>query len=116
MKIVVTATLLVLFATLPVSAQQTATDQRAQIHSGGLKVWIGASLIGAGALVLPITATNSHSSPNDVATVVGVGFVAVGSGMVRLGAQERRKAPLQPQTTFGVLLGRTNGVQIRRLW
>jgi hypothetical protein len=63
--------------------------------------------------MLPITSAGSQQPTKGTGVVIGLGSVAVGSGMVWLGTEERHKA-LQPQTTFGIFLGRNNGVQIRR--
>jgi hypothetical protein len=111
MRTVIVLTMLMLFASALAFAQQTPS-QMEQIHNGRVKVWLGLGLIGTGAWVIPLTATNSNS--NGPATL-GMGLIALGGGLVWLGVDQQRKA-VQPETTFRLMVGRTKGVQIRRSW
>ena len=116
MKTTIAATLLVLLVTTAASAQQSAADKAAaQYHRASIKIWTGLGLIGGGAFVLPITAANARRPPDGPALGVGLGCMAFGGYLVWWGASEGRHA-VQPQTTFGVVLGRNTGVQIRRTW
>jgi len=114
MKSFVAVTFLALFATTA-AAHQNPLDQGAQFRKGTRNMWIGVALVGVGLIVAPVTAVNPHDTTHSAAVATGVGLVAAGSVMVWVGAGERRKAS-QPETTFGVFLGKNNGVQIRRLW
>jgi len=110
----VTVALLILLTNTAAFAEQIPADQAPPLHKSSRKIWIGAGLAGAGAFILPITATRTpNQSP--ATAVVGVGFIGVGSGLIWLGTQERRRAML-PQTTVDVFLGPRNGIQIRRAW
>jgi hypothetical protein len=117
MKIVNATVLSVLLAAATSSAQQTAVaSDPAALHRGTMKMWIGASLIGAGAFLIPVTAaTNDSRGPITRNAGVGLGLMAGGSCMMWWGAQQRRRAT-QPEITLGVALGRNTGVHIRRAW
>jgi hypothetical protein len=119
MSAIIGATVLVVFATMAVSAQPVAADPTAaQIHRGKTKMWIGVGLVGAGLAMIPLTALPARPSEarETPAMWSGLGLTALGSGLIWWGAQQRRQAVPKPQMTFGVALGRNNGVQIRRTW
>jgi hypothetical protein len=126
MRTIIAAMVLVVFAVTAASAQPNASDPTpAQIHRGKTKMWIGVGLVGAGLLMIPWTgatqtgATQAAAQDNRLegpAVWTGLGLMAIGSCIIWWGAQERRQAVPKPQMTFGVVLGRNNGVQIRRVW
>jgi hypothetical protein len=120
MRTIIAATVLVLFATMGASAQPVAADPTAaQIHRGKTKMWIGVGLVGTGLVMIPLTvlpARPPSATREGPAMWSGLGLTALGSGLIFWGAQERRQAVPKPQMTFGVALGRINGVQIRRTW
>jgi len=47
--------------------------------------------------------------------LIGLGIAAAGGALIYWGVGDQRKAA-QPNTTIGVMLRRTAGVQIRRSW
>ena len=115
MKTIVVAVLLSLLAA-PTAAQQLAADQAAApIQRGNVKIGIGVALVGAGAFILPITSTSPRVSHDGPTVGVGLGLTALGSCLVWWGAKERRQA-VRPQTTFRVVVGRNNRLQIVRTW
>ena len=103
-----------ILAAAPAFAQQT--DHRAALkRKGSIKVWVGAGLVGAGALALPLTAVAHTPSRDYRPPLIGVGLMATGGSLIWFGVQDQRKA-MRPQTTIGVVIGRTSAVQIRKPW
>jgi hypothetical protein len=113
MKRFVATSLFVLFVGITTTAQQPQNPPR--FHQGTRKIWTGALLVGAGALIVPFTATKPERSPTGAVVVAGVGTAALGTAMIWWGVQDHRKAS-RPHTGFAIILGRTQGVQIRRTW
>ena len=112
MKTLIGVVVLVLVTTMAFADDQSA----ARMHRGSVKIWIGSVLMGAGAILVPVTATKGHAGPtHDALPVTGVGIAGVGTGILWWGVTEQRHAA-SPQTTVGVALGRTNAVQVRRRW
>ena len=107
----------VLVAASPVLAQQHEAqprDQRAaQMHSGSVKIWAGVLMMAAGAVIIPVTVGRAET--HDANVGAGVALIGVGSAMLWWGVQDQRKA-VGPQTTFGVMAGRRNGIAIQRRW
>ena len=87
-------------------------EQAAQMRRGRIFTWLGIGMIGAGALILPIT--QSHGQQRST-IVPALSLMTGGSGLASWGAQEKRRAT-RPHTTVGVLVGRINGIQVRRDW
>src|SRR2546426_7321175 len=118
MKISLLAILLVLSMLATSSAQDTLTQEeaRAQMHRGSVKIRLGIALIGAGSLAIPITAGTSRSGTPD-GSVIGAGFgtIAAGTYLVWRGTREQRKAAGRT-LTFSAFLGRTTGIQVRKVW
>jgi hypothetical protein len=97
------------FLVWPASAWAQTTASATQ--RGTTKLWIGAGLLAAGAIVMPIT----EPSHEHARLGTGLGLMSAGGAMVLWGAQQRRRSP-RPQTrvTFVankhvsiVLIGRT---------
>src|SRR5579862_4603763 len=99
----------------PAAAQQIDDQMRERLHKATARIWFGAALIAGGALVVPVTATRSDGRVNGSATIVGLGAMGLGTGLVWSGFQARRRT-VHPQTDFGIVLGRRNGVIVRRVW
>lgn len=112
MKTVICVLVCALMATASVSAQ-ARTPTRAQ--NGRAKIWIGAALLGSGALLIPLTAPAGHQPRNGPSLEAGLGLMSAGGVMLWWGFNERRRAA-RPQAVLGVSLGRTSGVQVRCLW
>jgi hypothetical protein len=86
------------------------------MHSGTVKIWLGVVLIGAGSLVIPLTATSDRTNtPNGTELGLGVGAVAAGTCLIWWGAREQRKA-VGRGLTFGAFVGRNTGMQVRKIW
>jgi hypothetical protein len=117
MKIPELAILLVLSMTATAYAQDTLTqdEARAQMHSGTVKVRLGIALIGAGSLAIPITAAKGRSRTREGVVIAGAGTIAAGTYLVWRGASEQRKA-VGRALTFSAFVGRTTGIQIRKIW
>ncbi len=114
MKTAVVALTLVLLTTTTLSSQQTDAKSRL-MRKGRITIWSGVVLIGAGALAVPVTAAKPTPNHGSDPSVTGFGLVAAGGTLIWWGVQDQRRAA-QPSTTFGVTIGRTNGIQIRRYW
>jgi hypothetical protein len=115
MKAPILAILLVFVMTATSSAQGTLTQEaRAQLHSGSVKIWLGAALIGAGALAIPITAGSGVTGGIPAGAVLGgMSTVATGTYLVWLGAGQQRKA-VGRSLTFGASIGRSTRIQVRK--
>lgn len=87
----------------PVASQ----DQK--IRSGTKKIVLGAALIGAGGLMMPITSFDTAPS------TVGRLMVVSGMGLVLWGSHQRYKAA-NPSVTIGIAVGRTKGIAVTRSW
>jgi hypothetical protein len=84
---------LVLTLTTTSAAQDTESQQaRARVHSGIVKMWIGVALIGAGAVVIPVTAARSGGAHDGTIATLGFGAVAGGASLVWWGVHEQRTA------------------------
>ena len=96
-------------------AQQPQPDQEtAQIRSGTHKIELGVGLAIVGA-VLMVVPTNGRRSDDHRLDAPAAVMVAGGFGLILWGTKERTQA-IHPQTTFGLMVGRSQGVQIRRVW
>lgn len=112
---------LVSLLALPVSAQQSQSDPLitdtavAHMRRGRTITWIGISMIGVGAVIIPATATRgTREEQSSGAVITGVSLIGGGAGMLLWGAKEKKNAT--PHTTFGIAVGRTNGFMLRREW
>ncbi len=78
-RTVAALTVVAMFSGASTFAQDSsAHDAAAQLRRARLKTWIGVGLIGAGALVLPITAaTEPVDYPKETGTI-GIALVATG--------------------------------------
>jgi hypothetical protein len=103
---------LMLYATA--ASGQTIAPPRSASHPGRLKIWTGAGLLASGLFVMPVTGFGNTDGGFDI-PLIGVGLAAAGGSLIYWGAHDQRKA-LHPNTTIGVMLRRTAGIQIRRSW
>jgi hypothetical protein len=98
----------------PAAAQssQNATDSTAALHRGKAKILAGAIMMGVGAVVVPVTAARDGGSDG---AAFGTGLLLMGTGraLVWWGVQQQRHA-LKSNTSVGVIVGRSSGIQIRR--
>ena len=101
---------------MPAAAQssQNATDSTAALNRGKAKILAGAIMMGVGAVVVPVTAARDGVS-DGAAFGTGLSLMGTGSALVWWGVQQQRHA-LRPNTSVGVIVGRSNAVQIRRSW
>ena len=97
----------------PVFAQQPG-GQAASKPKGGVKVWVGAGLMAAGAFTLPATVGHNPEGSKDP-KLVGVGLMMAGSGILWWGFHDKGQRA-QPSTAIGVRVGKVSGVEIRRTW
>jgi hypothetical protein len=100
----------------PAIAQSTNSTaaQGASLRKARLTIWTGITLLTAGGLLLPITATNRQDLPES-AVMGSMLLMGAGSGLVYWGVQQRRRA-VHPSTAFGVTFGRRRSVLVRRSW
>ena len=93
MRVLVLAIIPILLWPATSSAQTFTPEAQAQMHRGSVKIWLGVALIGAGAFVIPVSATaSSHTGIPPAAASVGAGLIGAGTYMVWRGAREQRKA------------------------
>src|SRR5436190_2224767 len=73
----------VALATTPVaSAQDRPVDSASsQTRKGSVKIWIGSAMVVAGAIAIPVTATDAAQQPSDFAVAAGVGLVGAGGAL-----------------------------------
>jgi len=105
--------LLLCVATRPAAAQTREQQRDQQVHRGTVKIWIGTSLIAAGAIAIPATAaledrTRSSRGP-------GLALVAAGMSVMCWGFHDRQTA-VQPNTSFGFTVGPRVAVIVRRVF
>ena len=115
MRTVAAITILIALFATNVFAQQPQADQTtAQIRRGTLKIelGIGLALVGAVLMIIP---TNGNGSDDHRLDAPAAAMVAGGFGLICWGTKERTQA-IHPQTTVGLMVGRSQGVQIRRVW
>jgi protein-S-isoprenylcysteine O-methyltransferase Ste14 len=116
MKRVFLATLILLIFTMPATGQEASgATKNAQYDRGRVKIWIGVSLVGVGALMVPVTATKSDTPQKGVTVGAGVGAIVTGSYLIWWGARDQRRSA-QPHTMFGAFIGNKSGLQVRRTW
>ena len=117
MRSIVLTILLALFTCEVTTAQSVIPPRQATAVRGArIKIWTGIALLSAGAVMVPLTAANTSRGPAGNGVVVGsVGLIGVGSGLVYWGFRQQQKA-VRPSTTFGVSLGRTSRIVVRRSW
>jgi hypothetical protein len=97
------------------SAAQTPADATAKkFHRGAVKIRTGLALVGAGAVML-IQSSNGRVEGNPPLAITGMSVAAIGGYIAWLGAQDQRHAA-QPHTSFGIALGPTRVVLIRKRW
>jgi protein-S-isoprenylcysteine O-methyltransferase Ste14 len=117
MRVSAAALVIVALCIQPICAQSriAANSSDARVRHGKTKVLIGLALIGAGVLAVPVTAARSDTGPDGTEMATGLALVGIGSTLVWWGVRDQRRA-LKPSTSVGVMVGRSNGVQIRRSW
>jgi hypothetical protein len=108
MKTMVGALCFVLFASQAFGQQATKT------HDGKIKIWTGAGLLASGLFMIPVRPAVNTDGPYGV-PLLGFGLAAAGGSLIYWGVRDRQKAR-QPNTTIGVMLRRTAGIQVRRSW
>jgi hypothetical protein len=117
MKLLTATLLLLLSSSWTANAQQGSTQAAAALnHQGTVKVWLGVALMSAGAVVaIPRSNTRNEDPSASSSAVIGLGMASGGGYLLLRGCNDLRKAN-QPQTTFGVMVGKRNGFQLRRIW
>ena len=123
------ATILVCLSLLamPALAQSAQSAKDAKRQSGTIKTWVGVGLLAIGGSL----AATSHASASTTIAGVGaiessatstsqlvVGLAIAGGGGYLLwnGLSERKEAENMPSTTWGISVGKRNGVFMRRTW
>jgi hypothetical protein len=114
MKTVVLGLCCVLFAT------QAFGQQAPQTRQGRSKaIWTGAGLLAAGLIVMPMKDSPISASPDGSRVgrlpMIGLGLAATGGALIYWGVRDQQKRA-HPNTTIGVTLRRTAGIQVRRSW
>ena len=104
-----TAALLMLMLAVTTASAQTSRSNPA---SSRTKVWLGVTLLTAGALILPVTTNEPVRSPR---LETGVGLMAAGGVLLLWGFQEKRKAH-QARKAIGVRVGRSPSLHVRWAW
>jgi hypothetical protein len=92
--------LLALVPPQPAMAESTNSTaaQVATLRKARLKIWTGITLLTAGGLLLPITATSRQDLPES-AVMGSMVLMGAGSGLVYWGVQQRRRA-VHPSTAL----------------
>src|SRR4051812_35898704 len=88
-------------------------DRVAALRKARMKIWTGAGMAAAGALVLPLT--NARNGATEPAQTIGLTLIGGGMVTVWFGATQRRKA-LSPQTLVGVTLRDRRSVNVSVRW
>ena len=109
-KAAIASVVVCLLLAQPVAAQ----SHEEQIKGARRTISIGLAMMGAGALMAPLTAVNESSAKGPLMTA-GVGLIVIGGGVVWWGATRHRNAT-HPQTTIGINLGRSKALQLRHTW
>jgi len=108
MKITAVALCCVLFAS------QAFGQQAPQPHKGRSKaIWTGTGLLAAGLIVMPMRDGSRDGRYN--VPMIGLGLAATGGALIYWGVRDQQKRA-HPNTTIGVMLRRTAGIQIGRSW
>ena len=108
------ATLCLVLCVTTMAFGQESRQKTSQLHKGRVKMWTGVALLAAGLFVIPLPAvgpTKSGYKPSPV----GVELAAAGGSLIWWGVRDQQKSQT-PNTKFGVIVGRTNEIQIRRRW
>jgi hypothetical protein len=100
-------------------ASQAFGQQAPQPHKGRSKaIWTGAGLIAAGLIVMPMKDSPISASPDGSRVgrlpVIGLGLAATGGALIYWGMHHQKRA--HPNTTIGVTLRGSAGIQVRRSW
>jgi hypothetical protein len=112
MKKTAMAMLALLLYTTAASGQTTAPPHSAS-SPGRLTIWTGVGLLASGLFVMPVTGFGNTNGRYRV-PLLGVGMAAApGGSLIWCGVRDQQHVR-QPNTTVGVMLRRTAGVQIRR--
>lgn len=114
MRAAAIAVVIVLVVAAPAAASQSE-ERAALMRTGTIKLWLGAALAGAGAVVIPATAAHRQPRARPLTPIMGVGLLSAGGSLIWLGVRDQRRA-VQPATTVTVIVGRERGIQIRRSW
>ncbi len=111
---IITALLMVALFAVPAVGQQITAEQAAKYSSGTRKLWLGAGLIAAGVIVLPVTAIEDDS-PHGSRALTGVGLVGLGVGAIWWGVRQRKDSA-RPYVTIGVRVGQSRSIHFQRSW
>jgi hypothetical protein len=115
MKLITAPLLLVLSLATTANAQQAAQAGAKLNHQGTVKVWLGVALMSAGAIVAIPPSTRNEDPSATSSALIGLGIASGGGYLLLRGVHDLRKAS-QPRTTFGVMVGKRSGFQLRRIW
>lgn len=104
--------LLMIAVSSPAFADQGQSSPSA-VKNGSRKIWTGAALIAAGAVVMPITGV-AYVSQARKAT--GATLIGGGVAFVAWGARDRQRAQPGPSVQVGVRLGTASSIVVQRRW
>ena len=101
-------------------ASQAFGQQAPQTNKGRSKaIWTGTGLLAVGLIVMPMKDSPISASPDGTRVgrlpVIGLGLAATGGALIYWGVRDRQKRA-HPNTTIGMMLRRTAGIQVRRSW
>jgi len=103
--------LMVSLTTAPALAQNSGAGTATR--PGRTKIWIGSSLVAAGALLIPLTAVDGSTS--NTKTEAGLVLMSAGGAVLLWGLYDRRQLT-RPATSVGVGLGRRMSFFVCRRW
>jgi hypothetical protein len=103
-----------LSASMALAQHVTDTSRNATVHRAKTKVRVGLILLGAGALMIPVTATGSPGS-HGATTTAGFGMATVGGALVWAGVEQQRQAP-QPAKAFTLAVGLRRSAAVSWNW
>lgn len=105
--------LLVTALSSSVSADQSPPPTTPRAKNGSGKIWLGVSLIAAGAIVMPLTGVAYVSQSRKV---TGATLIGGGAGLVVWGTKDRQQAKPSPSVRVGVTVGDSSSIVFHCRW